>query len=84
MLEFFKFFIENTFIMFRWRGFQQTVDSPVSTSCASFLSDLFLYSFEAARDHAGASKEKLKEVSCYPYSACEHCVTSNLFKEYLK
>jgi hypothetical protein len=39
--------IDNTFVMFGGRGFQQTVDIPMGSNCAPLLADLFLYSYEA-------------------------------------
>ena len=42
-----EFFINIIFIMFGGRVFQQTVDIPMCTNCASLLADLFLYLYEA-------------------------------------
>ena len=42
-----KFVIDNIFAMFGGRVFQQTVDIPMGTNCASLLAKLFLYSYEA-------------------------------------
>ena len=42
-----EFFIDNIFVMFGERVFQQTVDIPMGTNCAPLLADLFLYSYEA-------------------------------------
>jgi hypothetical protein len=42
-----EFLIENIFVMFGGRVFQQTVDIPMGTNCAPLLADLFLYSYEA-------------------------------------
>ena len=41
-----EFFIDNIFVMFGERVFQQTVDIPMGTNCAPLLADLFLYSYE--------------------------------------
>ena len=41
------FLIDNIFIMFLGRVFQQTVGIPMGTSCAPLHADLFLYSYEA-------------------------------------
>jgi hypothetical protein len=41
------FLIDNIFVMFLGRVFQQTVGIPMGTSCAPLLADLFLYSYEA-------------------------------------
>jgi hypothetical protein len=42
-----EFFIDNIFVVFGERVFQQTVDIPMGTNCAPLLADLFLYSHEA-------------------------------------
>ena len=42
-----KFLIDNTFVIFGGRVFQQTVGIPMGTNCAPLLADLFLYSYEA-------------------------------------
>ena len=39
--------IDNTFVIFGGRVFQQTVGIPMGTNCAPLLADLFLYSYEA-------------------------------------
>ena len=39
--------IDNIFVMFDGRVFQQTVGIPMGTNCAPLLADLFLYSYEA-------------------------------------
>ena len=41
------FLIDNIFLMFGGRVFQQTVGIPMGTNCAPLLADLFLYSYEA-------------------------------------
>ena len=42
-----EFLIDNIFVMFGGRVFQQTVGIPMCTTCAPLLADLFLYSYEA-------------------------------------
>ena len=39
--------IDNIFVIFGGRVFQQTVGIPMGTNCAPLLADLFLYSYEA-------------------------------------
>jgi hypothetical protein len=39
--------IDNIFVIFGGRVFQQTVGIPMGTNCAPLLVDLFLYSYEA-------------------------------------
>ena len=42
-----EFMIDNKFVMFGGRAFQQTVGIPMGTNCAPLHADLFLYSYEA-------------------------------------
>ena len=42
-----EFLIDNKFVIFGGRVFQQTVDIPMGTNCAPLLAGLFLYSYEA-------------------------------------
>ena len=42
-----EFLIDNIFVMFGGRVFQQTVGIPMGTNCVPLLVDLFLYSYEA-------------------------------------
>ena len=39
-----EFLIDNIFVIFGGRVFQQTVGIPMGTSCAPLLADLFYYS----------------------------------------
>ena len=42
-----SFFINNIFVMFGGRVYQQTVGIDTSTNCVPFVADLFLYLYEA-------------------------------------
>jgi hypothetical protein len=42
-----EFFIDNIFLIFGGRVFQQTVGIPMGTNCGSLLADLFFYSYAA-------------------------------------
>jgi hypothetical protein len=42
-----EFLIDNIFVIFGGRVFQQTVGKPMGTICAPLFADLFLYSYEA-------------------------------------
>jgi hypothetical protein len=39
--------IDNIFVMFDGRVFQQTIGIPMGTNCALLLADLFIYSYKA-------------------------------------
>ena len=42
-----EFLIDNKFVIFGGRVFQQTVGIPMGTNCAPLLADLFLYLYQA-------------------------------------
>ena len=42
-----EFLMDNIFVMFGGRVFQQTVGIPMGTNCVPLLTDTFLYSYEA-------------------------------------
>ena len=41
------FLVDNIFVFFCGKGFQQIVGIPMGTNCAPLLADIFLYSYEA-------------------------------------
>ena len=43
IIKMFDFLIDNIFVTFGGRVFQQTVGIPMGTNCAPLLSELFLY-----------------------------------------
>ena len=42
-----EFLVDNIFVVFGGKVFKQIVGIPMGTNCASFLADIFLYSYEA-------------------------------------
>ena len=42
-----EFLVDNIFVVFAGKVFQQTVDISMGTNCAPLLADIFLYSYEA-------------------------------------
>ena len=42
-----EFLVDNIFVVFAGKVFQQTVGIPIGTNCAPLLADIFLYSYEA-------------------------------------
>ena len=47
VIKMLEYLIDNIFVEFGGRIFQQTIDIPMGTNCAPLLADLFLYSYEA-------------------------------------
>ena len=42
-----EFLVDNIFVVFGGKFFQQIVGIPIGTNCAPLLADIFLYSYEA-------------------------------------
>ena len=47
IIDMLNFLIDNIFVQFGGRVFQQTIGIPMGTNCAPLLADLFLHSYEA-------------------------------------
>ena len=47
VIKMLEYLIDNIFVEFRRRIFQQTIGKPMGTNYAPLLADLFLYSYEA-------------------------------------
>jgi len=65
-----KFLINNIFIEFEGRNFQQTVGIPMGTFCSPLLSDLFLHFFEAQFIQELLCKGEKKEAQSFNYTFC--------------
>ena len=47
MIKMLEFLVDNIFVVFARKVFQQIVGIPMGTNCAPLLADIFLYSYEA-------------------------------------
>ena len=47
IIKMLEFLIDNIFVVFPGKVFQQIVGIPIGTNCAPLLTDIFLYSYEA-------------------------------------
>ena len=47
IIKMLEFLVDNIFVVFAGKVFQQTVGFPMGTNCAPLLADIFLYSYEA-------------------------------------
>ena len=47
IIKMLEFLVDNIFVVFAGKVFQQIVGIPMGTNCAPLLADLFLYSYEA-------------------------------------
>ena len=81
------FLVDNIFVQFGGRLFQQTVGIPISTNWAPLLADLFIYSYEA--DFLdGLLKEKQKKLAhsfnfSFRYFDDVLCLNSSRFEDLL-
>ena len=62
------FLIDNIFVEFGGRIFQQTIGIPMGTNCAPLLADLFLYSYEADFIQGLLQKKEKKLTQSFNYS----------------
>ena len=47
IIKILEFLVDNIFVVFAGKVFQQTVGIPMGTNCAPLLADIFMYSYEA-------------------------------------
>ena len=47
IIKMLEFLVDNIFVVFAGKDFQQIVGIPMGTNCAPLLADIFLYSYEA-------------------------------------
>ena len=47
IIKMLEFLVDNIFVVFARKVFQQIIGIPMGTDCAPLLADLFLYSYEA-------------------------------------
>ena len=64
----FEFLIDNIFVMYGGRFFQQTVGIPMGKNCAPLLADLFLYSYEGNFMQGLLSKNEKKLGRSYNFT----------------
>ena len=83
-----EYLIDNIFLEFGGRIFQQTIGIPMGTNCASLLADLFLYSYEAefVQSLLQASKKHLAQQFNFTYRYIDDVLSlkNTKFAEYLE
>ena len=47
IIKMFEFLLDNIFVVFAGKVFQQIIGIPIGTNCTPLLVDIFLYSYEA-------------------------------------
>ena len=82
-----EYLIDNIFVEFGGRIFQQTIGIPMGSNCAPLLADLFLYSYEAefVQSILKASKKHLAQFNfTYSYVVDVLSLKNTTFAEYLE
>ena len=67
-----EFLVDNIFVVFGGKVFQQIVGIPMGTNCAPLLADIFLYSYELEFIHLCSQLERKN----YHLSSTSHTDTS--------
>ena len=80
--------IDNIFVEFGGRIFQQTIGIPMGTNCAPLLADLFLYSYEVefVQSLLQAGKKRLAQQFNFTYRYKDDVLSlkNTKFAEYLE
>ena len=82
-----EYLIDNIFVEFGGRIFQQTIGIPMGTNCAPLLADLFLYSYEVefVQSLLKAGKKHLAQLTfIYRYIDDVLPLKNTHFAEYLE
>ena len=82
-----EFLVDNIFVVFGGKVFQQIVGIPMGTNCAPLLADIFLYSYEAEfiQSLLSTGKEKLASQFNFTYRYIDDVLLINNpdFENYL-
>lgn len=68
MVSMLEFLIDNIFVEFGGRLFQQVVGIPMGTNCAPLLADLFLFSYESEFLQTLVKNKKIKEARLFNFT----------------
>ena len=82
-----EFLVDNIFVVFGGKVFQQIVGIPMGTNCAPLLADIFLYSYEAEfiQSLLSTGKKKLASQFNFTYRYIDDVLSINNpdFENYL-
>ena len=82
-----EFLVDNIFVVFAGKVFQQIVGIPMGTNCAPLLADIFLYSYEAEfiQSLLSAGKKRLASQFNFTYRYIDDVLSINNpdFENYL-
>ena len=63
-----NFLIDNIFVVFGVRVYQQTIGIPMGTICASLLADLCSFSYEAEFVHTLLARKQKRLAACFNFT----------------
>ena len=87
IIKMLEFLVDNIFVVFAGKVFQQIVGIPIGTNCAPLLADIFLYSYEAEfiQSLLSAVKKRLASQFNFTYRYIDDVLSINNpdFENYL-
>ena len=82
-----EFLVDNIFVVFAGKVFQQIIGIPMGTNCAALLADIYLYSYEAEfiQSLLSAGKKQLESQFIFTYRYIDDVLSINNrdFENYL-
>ena len=74
-----EFLVDNNFVVFAGKVFQQIIGIPMGTNCARLLADLFLYAYEAEfiQPLLSAGKKRLASQFNFTYRYIDDVLSIN-------
>ena len=67
IIKMLEFLVDNIFVAFTGKVFQQIIGIPMDTNCAPLLADIFLYSYEFIQSLLSAGKKRLASQFNFTY-----------------
>ena len=87
IIKIFEFLVDNIFVVFAGKDFQQKIGVPMGTNCAPLLADIYLYSYEAEfiQSLLSAGKKRLASQFNFTYRYIDDVLSINNpdFENYL-
>ena len=79
IIKMLEFLVDNIFVVFAGKVFQQIVGIPMGTNCAPLLADIFLYSYEAdfIQSLLSAGKKRLASQFNFTYRYIDDVLSIN-------
>ena len=74
-----EFLVDNIFVVFAGKVFQQIIGIPMGTNCAALLADIYLYSYEAEfiQSLLSAGKKRLESQFIFTYRYIDDVLSIN-------